>query len=86
MWLYDARLIAQLASKGIPFDHHKMDELWRSGVDVVGAAAGCDEWTLLWQLDECAMGWGNGKLYVLIRRDDLAAKRFDRVWSGHQST
>lgn len=48
------------------------------------------DWLLLWQIDsedgkdedELGWMWGDvGKLYYWIRRQDLAAGRFDRVWA-----
>ena len=45
-----------------------------------------DEWLLLFQLDTVTEGdfelmFGDcGRIYFFIRREDLAAKRFDRVW------
>ncbi len=42
------------------------------------------DWVLLFQLDSVdidGMCWGDlGRLYFWIRKQDLAAKRFDRVW------
>jgi len=43
--------------------------------------AGAAEWTLLLQLDsvdECNMYWGDGLMYVWIRKNDLEAKDFSR--------
>lgn len=45
-----------------------------------------DEWLLLFQLDTVSKGnfelmFGDcGRIYFFIRREDLASKRFDRVW------
>ena len=43
-----------------------------------------NDWELLWQIastDE--MSWGDaGNLYVLMRKEDLAASRFERSWVG----
>jgi len=49
---------------------------------VVELAKGSDEWLLLWQIDtDEDWMWGDmGMLYFWIRRPDLAAGRFDRVW------
>lgn len=45
-------------------------------------------WLLLLQVDSdgpSGMGWGDvGMLYYWIRSEDLAARRFDRVWGMHQ--
>jgi hypothetical protein len=47
--------------------------------------AGAGDWTLLLQLesdDTAGMSWGDlGRLYFWIRRTDLAAGRFDRIWT-----
>jgi len=51
---------------------------------------GSRDWQLLFQLDsddDARMVWGTfGRIYFWIRRDDLAAKRFDRVWMILQCT
>ena len=46
-----------------------------------------DEWRLLLQLDSGVSGGGfslvfgaSGSIYFYIRKEDLAARRFDRVW------
>jgi hypothetical protein len=48
------------------------------------------EWNLLWQLgtdEEVRLRWGaSGKLFLLMRDDDLRACRFDRAWLVLQST
>jgi uncharacterized protein YwqG len=50
--------------------------------------AGADDWVLLLQLDSDAgadLMWGDsGRLYYWVRREDLAACRFDRAWMGLQ--
>jgi uncharacterized protein YwqG len=72
----------QLVSSGVdlwdPADlHHPRVE---------ALAAGADDWRLLLQVDSDEGGadewlWGDmGMLYFWIRRQDLAAGRFDRVW------
>src|SRR4029079_5164991 len=47
-------------------------------------AAGASDWVLLLQLDAddgAQVMWGGlGMLYFWIRREDLAARRFDRAW------
>jgi hypothetical protein len=47
---------------------------------------GGEEWLLLFQMDsDERVGiswWDAGLLHVLIRQDDLAARRFDRVQAG----
>ena len=46
---------------------------------------GADDWRLLFQVDtddNAAMMWGDlGKVYFWIRRQDLAARAFDRTWA-----
>lgn len=48
------------------------------------------DWILLFQLgsvEEAGMCWGDvGVLYFWIRKEDLAAKRFDRIWLILQCT
>ena len=70
-------------------------QLASSGIYVGGAAGwrdprvpqltgGAAEWMLLLQVDtddEAGWMWGDvGTLYYWIRRPDLAAGRFDRIW------
>lgn len=66
------------------------DEVWNGGnfpkeeLEKIEAAA--NEWTLLFQLDTVehegfSLMFGNyGRIYFYIRKDDLRAKRFDRIW------
>ena len=46
---------------------------------------GADDWTLLIQIDsddKAKMMWGDGgMLYVWIRRQDLAARKFEKAWT-----
>lgn len=46
---------------------------------------GADDWTLLFQIDSddnAQMMWGDGgMLYVWIRRQDLAARNFEKAWT-----
>ncbi len=46
---------------------------------------GADDWTLLFQIDSddnAQMMWGDGgMLYVWIRRQDLAARNFEKNWT-----
>ena len=46
------------------------------------------EWSLLWQIgsdDASGFTWGDmGNLYLLIRDQDLRARRFDKAWLGLQ--
>jgi uncharacterized protein YwqG len=50
---------------------------------------GVKDWRLLLQIDSDEAGpgwmWGDvGRLYFCLRRDDLAARRFDRSWCAEQ--
>lgn len=71
---------AQLASNGIPVGS---PEGYRDP-RVPGLASGAADWRLLLQIDsddDAAMMWGDaGRLYFLIREDDLASSVFDRCW------
>lgn len=75
MWLG-----AQLASNGI---YVGGPEGYRDP-RVPGLEAGAGDWRLLLQIDsddDAAMMWGDvGRLYFLIREDDLASSAFDRCW------
>lgn len=55
----------------------------RRGVDVVELHRAAMKWKLVWQLatdDDLSFDWGDGgRLLVLIRDQDLAARRFDRA-------
>lgn len=66
------------------------DEVWNGGKfpkeELAKIEENANEWTLLFQLDtvehegfELMFGDG-GRIYFYIRKDDLKAKRFDRVW------
>jgi hypothetical protein len=52
--------------------------------------ARADSWQLVLQIDsdyEAGMQWGNGgRIYVCIRKRDLAESRFDRCWTLLQCT
>ena len=51
-----------------------------------GIEAYADDWTLLFQLDTVEqegfslMFGDGGRIYFYIRKEDLRAKRFDRIW------
>ena len=49
---------------------------------------GIKDWVLLFQMDSddnADMMWGDlGTLYFVIKKDDLAARRFDRIWFSSQ--
>ena len=76
-------LQCQLASHGIPYRAATASQLEES------FTAGAADWLLLLQIDSddrCGMHWhGNGRLYVWIRRQDLAARDFSRCWVVLQS-
>jgi uncharacterized protein YwqG len=86
-WLKpDGRLTAELASSGV----HAGGEprTWRAA-DTRRAEADAESWRLLWQLkpeDERFTWVDLGTLYVLIRAQDLSARRFERAWVVFQST
>lgn len=85
-WLQrDGRVTAELASRGV----HAGGEprAWRSA-DLRRAEAEAESWRLLWQLEpeDDRFTWvGLGTLYVLIRDEDLRARRFERAWVVFQS-
>lgn len=68
---------------GLGYDLDKLRAAERRGVDVVAVYRSAMKWRLLWQLatdDDLGIDWGDGgRLIVLIREEDLAAQRFDRV-------
>ncbi len=76
----DPRLEAQLVSHGLycgrPSGYQRGKEL--------GLWPGATDWTLLLQVDSdeaAGMMWGDaGRLYFLIRREDLAARAFEKAW------
>lgn len=76
----DPRLTSQLASNGV----YCGDEIDLETPEALALAPGAAEWQLLFQFDtdeQTGMSWGDcGTLHFLIRRDDLAAERFDRAW------
>ena len=85
----DPRLSLQLLANGLdPFaDLERLRADEREGVDVVSILKGAASWKLLWQIDsdDALFTWGDiGRLYLMIRDDDLAAHRFDetrcRLW------
>jgi hypothetical protein len=79
----DGRLTAELASSGIHAPRGNV-----RGSDRVRAEAGALEWVLLWQLDphDDRFTWVElGTLFVLVRKTDLAARRFDRAWVVFQA-
>lgn len=86
-WLQiDGRVTAELASSGV---HAGGDpRTWRSA-DLRRAESEAEGWTLLWQLkpEDDRFTWVDlGTLYVLIRDEDLRARRFERAWVVFQST
>lgn len=78
----DMRMQCQLAANGVA----------DPGADpqkVAALSAGANDWVLLLQVDSnqsVAMEWANaGMLYFWIRRQDLAARKFDQAWVVLQS-
>lgn len=74
------QLECQLAANGV----HHGNPAGREGALVEALTPGAPDWTLLWQIDtddEMDWTWGDaGRLYYWIRRQDLAAGDFSRVW------
>ena len=79
------QLECQLASNGVYCGNPEGYESSRAQE----LRAGASDWELLLQLDasdEAGMEWGDcGRLYYWIRRQDLAAARFDQSWFVFQS-
>lgn len=81
----DGRLTAELASSGIQAGS---DRGRLSSNDLQRAEVGAADWQLLWQLEprDDRFTWVEmGTLYVLLRKRDLAARRFDRAWVVFQA-
>ncbi|PTL77667.1 YwqG family protein [Vitiosangium sp. GDMCC 1.1324] len=80
----DARLEAQLVSHGL----YCGDSRGYSSPKARKLESGASEWNLLWQVasdDASGFMWGDlGNLYLLIRDQDLRARRFDQAWLGLQ--
>ncbi|NOU32121.1 MAG: DUF1963 domain-containing protein [Polyangiaceae bacterium] len=84
----EMQLECQLASNGVYCgrrEDYERDEVKR-------LAPGASDWTLLLQIDTddeaSGPGWmwcDSGSLYFWIRRQDLEARRFDKVWTILQS-
>jgi uncharacterized protein YwqG len=76
----DMQLEAQLVSNGL----YCGDASGYSDPRAKALEAGASDWVLLLQLDSddgARIMWGDaGMLYFWIRRQDLAARRFDRTW------
>lgn len=76
----DMQLEAQLVSHGL----YCGDSSGYLDPQATLLEAGAPDWILLLQLDSddaAQLMWGDmGMLYFWIRRQDLAARRFDRVW------
>jgi len=76
----DMQLECQLASNGLYCgDGSGYADPRRAALE-----PGATEWQLLFQIDseeKAGMMWGDaGRVYFWIRKQDLAARRFDRVW------
>ena len=76
----DMELECQLVSNGV---YCGDSEGYRSK-EAAALSPGAADWMLLLQIDsddDTGMMWGDaGMLYFWIRRQDLAARAFDRVW------
>lgn len=76
----DMAMECQLASHGL----YQGDDRHADHPLLPRLAPGADDWVLLLQLDSddaAGMQWGDaGMLYIWIRRQDLAAGRFDAAW------
>lgn len=82
----DVRLQAQLVSNGIDCgDSNGYVQGRKKGLN-----AGASDWRLLLQVDSeerTGMYWGeSGRIYFLIRHEDLRHRRFDKVWLILQCT
>jgi hypothetical protein len=81
-WIWDA-IDLQLRQSRLDWSPEKWRSAENGGRNVVGIVQDAVRFRLLWQLgsDE-ALGfdWGDGgRLFVLIDRDDLACRKFDRA-------
>jgi uncharacterized protein YwqG len=80
----DARLEAQLVTNGL----YCGGSAGYSSPKARKLEPGAAEWRLLWQIgsdDQTGFSWGDrGNLYLLIRDQDLRARRFDKAWLGLQ--
>jgi uncharacterized protein YwqG len=80
----DARLEAQLVSHGL----YCGDSRGYDSPQARKLQSGAADWNLLWQIgsdDASGFTWGDmGNLYLLIRDQDLRARRFDKAWLGLQ--
>lgn len=80
----DMQLEAQLVSNGL----YCGDSSGYQDPRALFLGPGAADWVLLLQLDsddDARMMWGDaGMLYFWIRRTDLAARRFERVWATLQ--
>ncbi len=76
---------AQLASNGV-----RRSDASTSSSSLEALEAGVQDWQLLLQVDDddAGLGWGwgdAGRLYFMIRTEDLARQDFSRVWFDAQS-
>jgi uncharacterized protein YwqG len=80
----DLELTAELVSHGIYCGNPKG---YREGKSR-GLGAGAADWRLLLQLDseeDAGMMWGDlGRLYFMIREEDLKTLSFNRAWMDMQ--
>lgn len=82
----DMRLLCELVTNG----HYCGDGRAYNQVDKEEYDSRSKDWILLFQFDSdenAGMMWGDvGMLYFMIRKQDLAARHFDRVWMILQSS
>ena len=83
---HDPKLVAHLQSLGL--DAYSVSAAEQRKVEK--AKAGAKDWELLFQLDsedKAGMMWYDaGRIYFLIHKDDLKARRFDQAWSVMQTS
>jgi len=77
----DMRLEAQLVSNGMSWGNSD----WYGTPKARRLEPGAAEWELLFQIDSeerAGMMWGDtGRIYFLIRNEDLRKRRFNKVWA-----
>jgi uncharacterized protein YwqG len=82
----DMQLECQLAASGV----YCGNATWHRDPRGAELRPGAASWRLLLQIDSddrAGMTWGDcGRLYYWMRREDLAARRFDRAWCILQCT
>jgi len=86
----DPRVELVLGDQGLKAEKKALEKAEKRGLDVVATVRQAREWIVLWQLESderSGLCWGDcGTLYLLVRRSDLAAHRFDQVRCVVQSS